>query len=248
MRCDKFDRLTMLSFVAGDLDTFTARSIDEHLKECTLCDAMIKEIKQERSNFLKQYPKPEKVPEHTAGRVHHFRHGPLLALAASLVLVVSGAYLVYTNTSIDGYRIKGTTQVSLFVQDENGSPVKRDNSIYYPGEKIQFTYSCGERHYFMLLSADSNKSITVYYPSDGDSSIALEPGRDLPLPNSITLDKYLGPELYLAVFSAFPLHATHITAKFSKALNSSGSLRDLRFNIENAVIQSIVVEKKEHAQ
>lgn len=238
----------MLSYVAGDLDAFTSRAIDEHLKECTLCDATIKEIKQERSNFLKQYPKPERVLQHAEGRVYHFRRGSVLALAASLVLLVTAGYMTFTNTGTDGFRIKGTTQVDLFVQDENGNIIKRDHNIYYPGEKIQFTYSCGEKHYFMLLSADSNKSITVYYPSDKGNSIELEPGRDLPLPNSITLDSYLGPELYLAVFSAFPLHATHITEQFAKSLDSEGDLRELRLSIENAVIQSILVEKKEHVQ
>jgi hypothetical protein len=238
----------MLSFIAGDLDTLTARRIDEHVKECKFCDAVIRVMKQERSAFLKHYPKPEKVPHHAGIRVYHFRRSSLLTLAASLLLAVSASFLIYTNSNTDGYRVKGATQVSLFVEDENGSPAKRDKNVYYPGEKIQFTYSCGEKHYFMLLSADSNKSITVYYPSDGDSSIALEPGRDLPLPNSITLDSYLGPELYLAVFSAFPLHTTHITEQFSKALENSGDFRELRFEIENADIQSVLVEKKEHAQ
>lgn len=248
MQCDKFDRLTLLSFIAGDLDVFTVRAVDDHSKQCSICEETIKELEMGKNDFLSRYPKPQKVSVLKNRYTDTFRRGSLLALAATLILVFSAGYMILTTKQNDGYRIKGATQVTLFVQDENGNPVKRDENIYYPGEKIQFTYSCGENHYFMLLSADSNRSITVYYPSDGGNSIALEPGRDLPLPNSITLDSYLGPELYIAVFSAFPLHVTHITEQFSKALQSGVNFRELRFNLDNAVIQSIVVEKKEPVQ
>lgn len=249
MRCSEFDKLTLFSYVAEDLDDISRKKVNEHLKLCIECDASVKKIQEERDDFLKQYPIPQidtAVRQSLKPSVKH--PFSLYALAATLVLMVSAGLVVNTMNNGPDYRIKGTTGVTLYVQDENGNPVKREDNRFFPGEKIQFTYSCGKDRYFMLLSADSNHSISVYYPSEGKESISLEPGRDLPLPNSIKLDSYIGPELYLAVFSASPLDVTHVTRQLTGFLQQGGSLSALRPGIENAVVQCILIEKKEHSR
>jgi hypothetical protein len=249
MRCSEFDKLTLFSYVAEDLDDISRKKVTEHLKLCVECDATVKKIVQEKDDFLKQYPVPQINSVEKKSSKLSVRHPfSLYALAATLVLMVSAGLVFNTQNKTPDYRIKGTTGVTLYVQDENGNPVKREDNRFFPGEKIQFTYSCGKERYFMLLSADSNHSISVYYPSEGKESIALEPGRDLPLPNSIKLDSYLGPELYLAVFSASPLDVTHVTRQLTGFLQQGGSLSELHPGIENAVVQSILIEKKEHSR
>jgi hypothetical protein len=236
-----------MSLIAGDLDKFTEKAFNEHCKTCLSCDTEMKKLEKEKKEFLSQYPVPEKLPSIIKMKKTKSVPMTLFALAASLIIVFTAGFSIFSGKN-DGYRIKGTTQIGLFVQDEKGNPVKRDENNYYPGEKIQFTYSCGENRYFMLLSADSNHMVTVYYPSEGDTSIRLEPGRDVPLPNSIILDSYIGPELYLAVFSAFPLHTTHITNKLLSTLKQSENLSKLHFEIDNAIVQGIAIEKKEHVK
>lgn len=251
MNCSEFDRLTLFSYVAGDLDDLTRKKVTEHIETCGECAMTMKKIEQEKVDFLKAYPNPQigTVLKTTSNAKTSVKHSvSLYALAATLVLMVSAGVVFYNQNYTEGYRIKGATQVTLYVQDENGNPMKRDNAIYFPGEKIQFTYSCGNNRYFMLLSADSNHSISVYYPSEGKESIQLEPGRDLPLPNSIILDSYIGPELYLAVFSASPLDVTHVTRYLTGLFQQGGSLSDLHPGFENAVVQSILIEKKEYSK
>jgi hypothetical protein len=248
MRCSEFDTLTLFSYIAEDLDDVTRKKVTEHLKSCGECELKIKQMQQEKTEFLNAYPDPQihtelKKLSKTKTSVKY--SVSLYALAATLVLMVSAGLVFYNQNYTAGYRIKGATQVTLYVQDENGNPVKRDNNTFFPGEKIQFTYSCGNNRYFMLLSADSNHSISVYYPSEGTQSIQLEPGQDLPLPNSIILDSYIGPELYLAVFSASPLDVTHITRQLTGLFQQNESLSDLHPGFENAVVQSILIEKKE---
>jgi hypothetical protein len=246
MRCSEFDKLTLFSYVAEDLDDIPRKKVAEHLKMCVECELVVKKIKQEKDDFLKMYPVPQvDTTLITASKSPVKYTFSLYALAATLVLMVSAGLVFYTQNDRPDYRIKGTTGVTLYVQDENGSPVKRDDNLFFPGEKIQFTYSCGKERYFILLSADSNHSISVYYPSEGKESIALEPGRDLPLSNSIKLDSYIGPELYLAVFSASPLDVTHVTRQLTGFLQQGGSLSELHPGIENAVVQCILIEKKE---
>ncbi len=249
MRCSEFDKLTLFSYVAEDLDDITRKKVTEHLKLCVECDSTVKKIEQEKADFLNKYPIPQIVSVKKAPLKLSVKHTfSLYAFAATLVLMVSAGLVFYTKNNGPDYRIKGTTGVTLYVQDENGNPVKREDNRFFPGEKIQFTYSCGKERYFMLLSADSNHSISVYYPSKGTKSIELEPGRDLPLPNSIRLDSYIGPELYLAVFSASPLDVTHVTRQLTGFLEQAGSLSELRPGIEDAVVQSILIEKKEHSR
>jgi hypothetical protein len=246
MRCSEFDKLTLFSYVAEDLDDLTRKKVADHLKLCVECDEAVKKIRREKDDFLNAYPTLQVNTMAKPPSKLSVKHSiSLYALAATLVLMTSAGLVFYNSYSAPDYRIKGTTQVTLYVQDENGNPVKRNDNGYFPGEKIQFTYSCGDNRFFMLLSADSNRSISVYYPSEGKESIALEPGRDLPLPNSIILDSYIGPELYLAVFSASPLDVTHVTRQLTGILQQGGGLSELHPGIENAVVQSILIEKKE---
>lgn len=248
MECKKFDTITLMSYFSGDFDSMTSLRIKNHIKECTLCSSFIATLEKEKTDFLDKFPEP-KLPVLPARIKRSFLQSrSVLALAASLLLIVSAGYFTFNRGSADGYRIKGVTQVEIIVQDKNGIPVKRSDNVYYPGEKIQFTYSCGANRYFMLLSTDTSGTVSVFYPAGGDSSIELEAGRDLPLPNSITLDNYVGPELYLAVFSALPLHVAHVKEKLKGSLGKTRGLDSLNLNIGDAEVRTVYIIKQERRQ
>lgn len=248
MECKEFDTVTLMSYFAGDLDSLTALRIANHIKQCTTCSIVVDSMEKVRAVFLKKYPVPSLPVNSSRTKMKVFTTRSMLSLAASLILIVTAGFFSFMHFDRDGYRIKGSTQMNIFVQDQNGIPAKRVENVYFPGEKIQFTYSCGSNRYFMLLSTDTSGAISVYYPTNGDMSIELEAGQDLPLPNSITLDNYTGPELYLAIFSALPLHAASVKDKLKSSLEKSRGLGSLHLNIENAEVRTVYITKKERAQ
>jgi hypothetical protein len=245
MSCKQYDTLTLMSFVSEDLDEGTMSEIHNHLTGCKECNAVVNRLRKEKEDFLQQYPVSPSHPESTVSRIIPFPVRSILAIAASLIISVTAGYFVLTQDRQDGYRIKGATQLDMYVLDETGVPSKRGNSMYYPGEKIQFTYSTGINKNFILLSIDTSKVITQFYPTQKDSSVKLAPGRDLPLPHSITLDGYIGPELYLAIFSESPLYIIDVKEKLRGSLSHSRTFEDLRLNLDNAEIHRVYISKLE---
>ena len=245
MNCKQYDTLTLMSFVSEDFDERTMSEIVNHLGRCIECDTVVNRLRREKEDFLQLYPVSPYSSEPTGAKIIPFRARSILAIAASLFITVTAGFYVLTHDQPDGYRIKGATQLDMYVLDETGVPSKRGDSIYYPGERIQFTYSTGRNRNLILLSIDTSRVITLFYPSQKDSSVKLAPGRDLPLPHSITLDGYIGPELYVAIFSASPLSIIDVKEKLKGSLNRSGTFEDLRLNLDNAEIHSVYISKME---
>jgi hypothetical protein len=248
MKCKEYDTLMLMSYVCDDLDVCTAECIKNHLQQCATCRDVVMQLQNERETFLQLYPKPVVPHMPVRAKTVAFRTRTLVAMAASLILIASTGYVVVNLNKGDGYRIKGTTQLDLYVQDENGASVKSDRRDFYPGDKIQFSYSSGANRYFMLLSIDTSSSVTFYYPSEGDSSMEIIPGQQCPLPNSIVLDDYIGPELYLAVFTAFPLHTAYVKEQILGSLSNIRELGLSQPEIRNAEVRTVYITKKEHRQ
>ncbi|MBN1307127.1 MAG: hypothetical protein JXA18_04365 [Chitinispirillaceae bacterium] len=245
MACEKYDKLTLLSYVTGDLSVEKRLEVESHVTRCASCSGVIKEAEEERAAFLEAFPVIDAVPARNRRLLRFTPVRTLLAVAAGLVLAV-GAGSLLVDRSGDGYRTKGGVALNLFVQDGSGEPVVRGEPVFSPGERIQFTYSCGGERYFILASVDDMGRISVYYPAEGDRSMPLEPGRDLPLPNSILLDEYIGNELYIAVFSARPLRVARVVDKIERAFRERTDLRATVLKIDDAKIRSILLKKREY--
>jgi hypothetical protein len=243
MRCNSYDRLTLLSFIAGDLTEHRTAAVASHLHQCDYCAAYVKNMRGERERFLNEFPDAA-VPD-DIGKVVRFRpRHPLLALAATLIVAVGAGTLLVDRTA-DVNRLKGAVALQLFVDDSTGVSVVRQEPVASPGERIQFTYSCGTDRYFILTSIDASGRISTFYPAGGDRSILLEPGNDLPLPNSIILDDYIGDELFIAVFSAHPLQVAVVVDKIRNVFMERHDLHGMVPDIDHAAIRSILLTKKE---
>ena len=245
MKCEKYDKLTLLSYVTGDLSSAAMSEMEQHFCACTACTAHIADVRKEQAAFLEAFPAISAAPSSVRPRLVRFP--PLrtaLILAASLILAAGTATLLVNRPAGDGYRTKGAVALKLFVQDSAGTPAECAAPVCTPGERIQFTYSCGDLRYFILMSVDGDGSASVFYPAQGDSSIAVEPGNDLPLPNSIVLDDYIGKEWYVAVFSARPLQVAAVVDKVRSAFgkNRGGGLVTPR--IDNATVKTILLAKR----
>jgi hypothetical protein len=232
------DHITLVAYFTGSLNDFEKRRVGLHVESCPACRESLRTMQIEKETFLSGHPFSALRP---LPRKLSFK--PVYALAASLILCFGAWYSYQTNHP--GYRLKGDTRLTLFVKAQDGAVSVREQPVYRPGEKIQFTYSCGENNQFILLSIDERGSISRYYPQTGDSSIALEIGRDLPLPNSIVLDDYIGDERYIAYFSKTRLYVPAVEAALAAAFNTVDSLKYLVAPAEpDADVKMVALIKK----
>lgn len=244
MTCEKYDRLTLLSYLAGDLSESGGPEVSIHLQECERCAAFVREARREQETFLREFPS---VPRPAGPEKKMLRFTPLrtvLPLAAALLLAVGTGVVLFNGRTSDT-RIKGAVELQPFVLDRGGKVVLRESRVFFPGERIQFTYACGKEQYLILMSVDTSGRVSVFYPAHGDSSIHLVPGRGLPLEHSILLDDYIGKELFIGLFSAHSLHTASIVDEVKRAVVAADDLHAVDLKIGGAQVQLVPVLKKE---
>lgn len=247
MTCKEFDTLTLLSYVAGDLSDNRMSALDRHLRHCSECRRSVSEMKKEQSEFLESYPEVPMAKKKT-GTILRFRAlTPLLSVAAVLVVALGLARFLPRQPET-AWRTKGSTSLALYVSDSTGKPSVRDDSVFFPGERIQFSYSCGKERYLILASIDEKGNVSVFYPTSGDHSMLLEPGSDLPLPHSIRLDDYIGVERYFALFSREPRNVQSVVESMREMMNTAAPLPSASLDIPGTIVQSVVITKKETFQ
>ena len=244
MTCKEFDTLTLLGYVAGDLSECRMASVDRHLRSCSECSGVVAEIKKEQSGFLEAYPQVPEVKA-TPGTILRFRTLTTLVAVAAVLVVAFGIAALLPRQQETTWRTKGGTALSLFVSDSTGQPSVREDSVFYPGERIQFSYSCGKERYLILASIDETGRVSVYYPNSGDQSMLLEPGNDMPLPHSIRLDDYIGVERYVAVFSGRPLDVAPVVEAIAGIKNNGEALPAASLVVPGATVRSVIINKKE---
>ncbi len=259
MSCSEFSDIDLITFVAGDCDPECAERISEHLRGCAECRRTVEHHAAEKSEFLsrhsfEQYEQATR-DEHSAPT----RRKPKLlqfpgryALAASLVLFVIGGYVIRRTTmdpSLEaGYRIKGKAGITVWSMGADGAPQIRENGIYYPGDRIQLTYSSEDTTHLTVLGVEAGGAVQTYFPSNGTMSVPVEPGSDIPLPNSIVLDDYIGSELYVAVFSKEPISTHMVEDRVLRVYERDGSFEAVAEALgEYGMVDTVRIHKKQTA-
>lgn len=210
MSCSEFSEIELITFVAGDCDPERAERISEHLRGCSECRRMVEDHAAEKAEFLNRHSFEQyEQSMQSRKKAKVFQFPGRYALAASLVLFLVGGYVIRRTTmapfSQAKYRIKGKAGITVWSMGADGTPEIRENGIYYPGDRIQLTYSSSDTMHLTVLGVEGTGAVQTYFPSNGTTSVTVEPGSDIPLPNSIVLDDYIGSELYAAVFSEEPV-------------------------------------------
>jgi hypothetical protein len=100
----------------------------------------------------------------------------------------------------------------------------------------------------MLLSIDTSGSITRYYPQQGDSSVVLQPGQDIPLPHSILLDDYTGKELFIGIFSEKSQGLTEVQSRIKTEFNRVKKIDSLNVPVTDAVVCKQYIAVREGAR
>lgn len=247
MACDKYDKLTLLEYITGNLSPEGGSEVAGHLRHCDECASFVNSAEDERSQFLRDFPEHRHVTviEKKSGNQIMLRR--MFAIAATLIVVITGSSVLLRRQEAS-FTTKGEVALHLFVLDNNGKPTTRESMIYFPGERIQFSCSCGMERYLILLSSDTAGEITRYYPVEGDSSQLVASGADIALPHSIQLDDYIGDELYIAVFSAHPLALSPVIDKVKAAVAAHEGLHKATLSIDDAVVKLIPLVKKRRSR
>ncbi len=231
MEKHQFNKIDLLSYFTGDTGDAKKRAITRHIGSCGKCRSYLASIEAEKAAFLATHPFEAAASLHDrkpAQRILFFQRRSVCALAASLVLLVGAGSLYLATREEPGTRIKGDTSLTILVKDRHGDIEKRAGREYFTGEKIQFVYSCGADNHFALVGIDTAGGVTTYFPPSGDSSMVLDKGRDIPLPNSIALDNYTGPELFAGVFSDRRFSLSDVRRRIGSSLDKSSLPDTLR--------------------
>jgi hypothetical protein len=239
------DKVDIISWFTGSCRAEARRRIEEHVSSCISCRRFLQSLQQERDGFLSRFPFEQTIGARQTAVVRHFYPKQLFALAAS-VLLLAGAGIIYRQLSFpQSSRLKGeAVEMNVYVKTAAGAIESRKEHWYAPGEQIQITYSCAALNRLILLSVDERGTISTYCPIRGDSSVTLEQGAGLPLPNSIILDDYIGKELIVAIFSRRPLSLSSAKSLLTKAIGSPANLQAVSLDAgDSAIVKTLLITK-----
>ncbi len=95
------------------------------------------------------------------------------------------------------------------LQDEAFVPVQDGASL--PAQSLlRFHYDNTTSDFLYLFSVDDSGAITTYYPEKQGLSVPIARGHNIPLPDGVLLDSYVGHERFFALFSDRPLATLEI--------------------------------------
>jgi hypothetical protein len=132
------------------------------------------------------------------------------AAAAALALVVATRPEEPEPTP-DIVRSKGDTRLGLRLERDGRLEALLPGEAIAPGARVQPTYTAAEGGWLAVFGVDGAGRVQRHYPDDAqaDTGVFTPPGRDEPLPFSLTFDATPGRELVIAVHCP---HAIDIAA------------------------------------
>ncbi len=238
-----FDKIDLMEYVTNSCDDKKRTAIELHCRQCPQCARFCREYARENDGFLNALPFESTIAglgtiQESTTVLRFRKHGRkpwLFALAASLILTVATFRVLQTSSPVVSNQIKGETGITVYVQNNAGHVEKRDNKVFFTHEKIQFLYTCAGYNNLILLGMDTSGTVTIYYPVMQDSSYTAESGAAIPLPNSILLDDYVGPELFLAVFSKARLKVSDIQNQCISHYKQTHDIASIKISGENTI-------------
>jgi hypothetical protein len=222
--------LELDALAIGALDGAEARRVGDHLAACERCRGAADASRADREAFRSVV-----LPRTAAAVVERARplRGrrapwtwwliPAVAAAAALLWLIRPA----TEPEIPsegGAReavlaVKGAAALQLFASRDGKVFAVRDGAALRPGDRIRFVVQPAGLPHVMVAS--------IYFPTVGSRSGAVDPAARTELPGSIELDDAAGPERVYALFTREPLEADQVIAAL-RAVGAAGpaAIRD----------------------
>lgn len=88
----------------------------------------------------------------------------------------------------------------------------RDGDVLHAGDVVRFFYDSAAHDFAYLFSVDEWGRISRYYPETPGYSIPIVRGRNVPLPDGVMLDDYVGLERFFVLFSQRPIPFAQVQA------------------------------------
>jgi hypothetical protein len=229
---------TLRRLHAGELQTDEATRTRTHAASCEQCGAVLREAEEAQRRFEAELPferfeegvkrAEEKARKQERARASTSQRwmGPMVALAATVLVVVAVRPLLATNT-VPGVRTKGGAVAELRIGGGEGSQRMARTDVLEPlapGERVRLGYTPDTRGYVLALSVDAAGEVTPLYPEAGQS-LPVEPGAGTHwLPDSIEFTG-TGAERVVVLLSDAPVSVEEATAAARQAFEAGG--RDL---------------------
>lgn len=220
--------LELDEWLAGELSPSDRERCEQHVQQCSACQARKHAIEQANAAYLAGAPdfsalsKLTGAPPSNVRRITPKRSSwrwlatPLLAACAALAFV---ALRPSDNPSAGATtRSKGGPRLGYYVK--RGESVQRGQSsdAVHPGDALRFVYSADQAYFLAIFSADAH-GVGVYFPS-GPKAERVAAGQEVALDFSVALDDTLGREKVTALFCP----ETFQIEPVQSALSSGGSL------------------------
>jgi hypothetical protein len=256
-------RLVIERYIAQELSGSEKNKLEEHFKECVVCNDYYANLHTEMQQFLRIHSFSEFKGVHNKRLLLKKKHSyffdflgkPFLAPALTMLLLVAVLTPVFlksgmfTNTSEIGY--KGKSGIS-FICERNGNVFPGNpNDVFHENDKIQILYSSSKKQFISLASVDNKGKVSFYQPDQTSDHCSIETGigDQLAYPGGILLDASSGSELVVAIFSSGNLSCkkirSEIYSRFSKNQSIEMLAKDLEQNklFENSSIQILLLKK-----
>ncbi len=221
-----------LDEVIANLSTARARAAAAHLQDCPHCQGQLAALRQAHDAFLARFPHQQSLPRRaTTPATLRLRRprwqpwlwaaGPALVAASAVVLFAVQPPAADTDMpKVAGVRVKGGTIVEIAV----GRGSTSSSFVGQPlraGDRLAFRYTT-TLSYLMVVSLESSGEVSIVLPASGQTSIPIEPGRQVRLPEGMELDDYPEPERLVALFSAAPLRTDVVKSRIMQAYLALG--------------------------
>lgn len=203
-----FSDLSFDALFANELAAQERAELDAHLTVCTGCRARYAELAEERVRFQATHPQEPAwlAPPKASAKLRSVHYGALmLAALALLALLRPGASERAKGNELLGFYVKRGAQI---YQGSVHEPL-------HPGDQLRFTYTSERARYLTVLSVDSTRRVSVYFPGT-DVARRVNAGREVPLPSAVELDDALGSERVLAIFCDQPFSLSPLLVALSR--------------------------------
>jgi hypothetical protein len=238
-------RLEIERLVAGEIDKEKAAFLEEHFKECKICNAYYLSLSNERDVFLRAHPfhsietvsKPGENDTWFKKLLDIIMRPALVPVyAALLIAVVLAPVVIYQNVwfASDSVNYKGDSRLSFVYQRDGLSKPGSGEYVITKGDRVQVFYSSDHEQYLSLLSVDETGVVSFYHPDQSSKNCSVPTGKGdgIAFEGSIIFDSVSSAELVVAVFSETPLRTTEVKMWMTANYTANSDLQMLSKEIE----------------